>query len=53
MEFIQRLKEVRKIKAIRIVISLILILCSSLLQTYVIQSFINPASLLSGTGHPA
>ena len=47
MEFIQRLKEVRKIKAIRIVISLILILCSSLLQTYVIQSFINPASLLS------
>ena len=47
MGFIQQLKQVKKKKAVRIAFSLFLILCSSLLQTYVIQSFINPANLLS------
>ena len=40
MGFIQQLKQVKKKKAVRIAFSLFLILCSSLLQTYVIQSFI-------------
>ncbi|WP_075878060.1 YitT family protein [Merdibacter massiliensis] len=40
-------EQVKKNKKVRIVLSLIMIACSSLLQTYVIQSFINPANLLS------
>lgn len=47
MSFIQAVKRLRKRKKIRFVCCVFLICCSSLLQTYVIQSFINPANLLS------
>lgn len=44
---LQWFQHIKKNKRIRIILSLIMIVCSSLLQTYVIQSFINPANLLS------
>lgn len=43
----QWLEQLKKRRKIRMVISIFMIICSSLLQTYVIQAFINPANLLS------
>ena len=47
MKVMQALGQIKKQRKVRIMLSLIMIFCSSLLQTYVIQSFINPANLLS------
>lgn len=42
MKVMQALGQIKKQRKVRIMLSLIMIFCSSLLQTYVIQSFINP-----------
>lgn len=43
----QWLDQLKKKRKVRMVFSILMIIASSLLQTYVIQAFINPANLLS------
>lgn len=43
----QWLNQLKKKRKVRMVFSILMIIASSLLQTYVIQAFINPANLLS------
>ena len=47
MSITQKMEQLKKNRSARMLLSLVMIVCSSLLQTYVIQTFINPANLLS------